>query len=271
MILSAISSFLLCVLCVLRVNLPSASPRMPAMPDAQPFRLAIETSGRESSLCVGLGTAVLHSITLADQPGAPTRGSLLMPAIDSLCKQAGAEPSSLAEVFISIGPGSFTGLRVAVAIARGLAQTLGTRLVAVPSLEVLACNGPADARHIAVALNLKRDTMYCAAYQRAGKALVALCPPALRTLPELLAQMPRPAVLMGDPLPAMPEPCPGVTVLDASYAVGRAQAVYELGCSMALRGQFTDLYALTPLYVRPPEAVELWNQKHGVDFSSQRA
>ena len=243
--------------------LPDYNPRVPD----QPFNLALETSGRVGSFCIGRGDELLESLTLAPQRrGAGSGGSSeLMTALDVLCKKHGVAPSQIGQAYLSIGPGSFTGLRIGVAIVKMLALVQQTKIVAVPSLDVAALNAPADAEHVAVCLNLKKESVYCAVYQRDGNAMKEVVEPALRTIEELLAVAPRPLTLIGDPLPVVSEreSASGVVILSKEQARGRAEAVWQLGRAAARDGRFDDPLALVPLYVRPPEAVTLWDRLHG--------
>ena len=87
----------------------------------------------------------------------------------------------------------------------------------------------------------------------------ALSEPALRTIEEIDKAMPAKFVLLGDPLPEF-ESSDHVTRLPAELAVPRSDVVYTLGREAAQRGAFVSAEALVPMYVRPPEAVEVWEK-----------
>ena len=88
--------------------------------------------------------------------------------------------------------------------------------------------------------------------------------PALTTLPDLLRHASRPIALLGDPLPDLPtDIAEGVHVLPAEQATPRSDVVWRLGRAAAARGAFDEPAKVLPLYVRPPEAVTLWNERHG--------
>jgi tRNA threonylcarbamoyladenosine biosynthesis protein TsaB len=266
----------------------------------RPFNLAIETSGRAGSVTLGRGDELIATAALPPPAPPPRRSVDLMPTIDALCRAHGVGPAQVGEVYVSIGPGSFTGLRIAVATAKVLAPTLGVKLVSVPTLDVVAQNVPTDidADHVAVCLNLKRNSVYAGVFGRepardaavlgatgglpasargasstdhtGGQAAsgtpmwVLVSEPALMSMADLLQTAPRPLALVGDPLPPIPEGlAEGVLVLDRRLAAPRSEAVWRLGRAAARRGDFADPFALVPLYVRPPEAVELWNKRHG--------
>ncbi|MEM1210030.1 MAG: tRNA (adenosine(37)-N6)-threonylcarbamoyltransferase complex dimerization subunit type 1 TsaB [Planctomycetota bacterium] len=230
------------------------------MIDAPPIALAIETSQRQASVAMGRGDELIESREL---PQLKRHNLELMPTVDALMRDQGMGPDDLSEVYVSVGPGSFTGLRVAVATGKLLALALpAIKLVAVPTLDVLAAQTPAELKHVAVCLNTKKDTVYAATYGSAEDAGVRrpLAPPTLTTLPGLLADAPPGTALLGDPLPDVPD---GVAVLDPTLALPRAETVYRLGRRLADAGEYTDPHALMPIYAREPEAVSLWKQRHG--------
>ncbi len=218
--------------------------------------LAIETSARNGSIALGNDHALLAEATLPP----PQRHRVeLMPSIDALCREQQLSPADQDRVCVSVGPGSFTGLRIAVATVKMLAYSLGVRIVAVPTLDVLAANVLHDYSHLAVCLNLKRESVYSGLYESRDERWCALSEPALRTIEEIDKAMPAKFVLLGDPLPEF-ESSDHVTRLPAELAVPRSDVVYTLGREAAQRGAFVSAEALVPMYVRPPEAVEVWEK-----------
>jgi tRNA threonylcarbamoyladenosine biosynthesis protein TsaB len=217
---------------------------------ANSYSLAIETSGRRGSVALGRGGELLDRRDLPD----PSRHNLgLMTTIDAACRVHGVQPADLSEVYVSLGPGSFTGLRVGVTAAKMLALAAGTRLVGVPTMTVLAAQA-ADTGPVAVVLNSKRGTAYVGVF-RGGSAVVE---PALIALDDLWSFSPAPAVVVADRLEVvLPQ---GVAVVPA---VADAATTWRVGRAMAAEGRFTDAATLSPLYIREPEAVTLWNQRHG--------
>lgn len=229
----------------------------PFMAEA-PYNLAIETSSRIGSVSIGHGAAVLESAQL----GEPTRHNTdLMPTIDRLCAAHHVTPRQLGEVYVSIGPGSFTGLRIAVTAVKMFARTLGTRIVAVPSLDIVVENAPAAAAHVAVCLNAKRGQCFTGVYERLDAQWQLRIGPSLLTPAELCAATDRPLAVIGDHLPAFDWPT-GVSILDESLATPHSDVVWRLGRVRAAQQTFVDPIQLTPLYVRLPEAEEKWRDAH---------
>lgn len=219
--------------------------------------LAIELSSPHGSIAIGRGDDLLTCVDVAQS----RRHNLdLMPTIAAAFDQLGLSVADLGETYVSIGPGSFTGLRIAVATAKMLAMTRGVRLIGVPGLDVLVHNAPPDVRHVAPCLNLKRQSMWCAVYRLWGESWQIELEPALRSFDELLAAAPHPVALLGDPLPEAPT-TDGVTMLPAALATPRADVLWRLGRSLAQRQRFDDPAMLWPLYAREPEAVTLWEAR----------
>src|SRR4051794_137410 len=107
--------------------------------------LAIETSGRTGSVAAVEGGVVLAE---RDFPHGLQNAALILPLLDELCRGQGWKPSDVGELYVSAGPGSFTGLRIGVTLAKTLALSTGAKIVAVPTVAVLALNAPADAKHL---------------------------------------------------------------------------------------------------------------------------
>ncbi|MEX0775755.1 MAG: tRNA (adenosine(37)-N6)-threonylcarbamoyltransferase complex dimerization subunit type 1 TsaB [Phycisphaeraceae bacterium] len=225
----------------------------------QAFNLAIETSSRVGSVTLGRGDEWL---AMRAMPPQERHRVDLMPSIAGLCAAYGAAPADLAQLYLSIGPGSFTGLRIGVATVKMLAMVTGAKVVAVPTLGVVAQNvdPPAmAAAHLAVCLNMKRDTVYAGIFAWRKERWQHEGDPGVMSLGELLQRGPRPLALLGDPLPDGDGITDDqVTTLPADLARPHSDAVWRLGRTAAAAGGFTDPLALAPLYAREPEAVELW-------------
>ena len=90
----------------------------------------------------------------------------IIPAIDDLCRQAQVEAKDIQEVYVSAGPGSFTGLRIGITLAKTMAFATDARIVAVPSVRALVENAPDDAQRVIIVLDAKRDQIFTAAFER---------------------------------------------------------------------------------------------------------
>jgi len=97
--------------------------------------LLIYTATANASVCLSKDGNVLGSLETSDQK---SHASFMQPAIESLCKQTGIALSSIDAIAISIGPGSYTGLRVGMATAKGIAYAMGKPLIGINTLQIIA-------------------------------------------------------------------------------------------------------------------------------------
>lgn len=228
-----------------------------------PRALAIETSGRVGSVAiVEDGRVVLED----EFPHGLQHAAEMIPRIDRLCRAVGWMPSDLREIYVSAGPGSFTGLRIGVTLAKTLAFATGAKLVAVPSVRVLAQNAPEDAGELIIVLDAKRDQIFTARLRRAGGEWVEEEPAHLDDLRSMLERAPRPVYLLGDGIPFhqkfIPADDAGIRLTEPERWRSRAAVVAQEGARLATEGAFIDPDRLTPIYIRKPEAEEKWESAH---------
>ncbi|MFI4860092.1 MAG: tRNA (adenosine(37)-N6)-threonylcarbamoyltransferase complex dimerization subunit type 1 TsaB [Phycisphaerales bacterium JB063] len=230
------------------------------MPAKAPISVALETAGRVGYIALGAGD---QCVAQRDIPRTRQRNLELVPTLDALLREHHLGPADIRELYVSLGPGSFTGLRMAIATAQMLALVNPSiQLVGVPTLDVLARQHQGAAEHVAVMLNIKRGTSYCATY-RAGQCILT---PDIRTADDLLAQSPRPLAVVAEVDPGLPSTSRDREAADLHWLDPQATApdpavTWQLGFARARAGQFTDPSALLPLYIREPEAVTLWEQQ----------
>ena len=219
--------------------------------------LALETSGR-----IGSVAAVVDGTAVAEEQFAHglQHAAQIVPIIDRLCRAQGWEPGDVNELYVSAGPGSFTGLRIAVTLAKTMALATGVKLVAVPSVRVLAENAPPDAQHVVIVLDAKRDQIFTARFERVAGQWVEREPARLDALAAMVQRAPRPVHLLGEGLPYhakfIPRDDSSIVIVPPESARARAGAVAQIGYVMARAGEFADPRRLTPIYIRRPEAEE---------------
>ena len=173
--------------------------------------------------------------------------------------------SEIELIALSVGPGSYTGLRVGVAAAKALSFALKVDVIGVCSLDVIAENGPRTADHVAVAVDARRGQVYGAFYTNVGFSFFREEGPLLATPEDFAAMLPRPVFLLGDALDRYREyfVSPGLELMTQATWRPRATHVGLLGEKSYLVGERTDTMTLKPIYLRLPEAEEKWREKHG--------
>lgn len=181
-------------------------------------------------------------------------GESLLPMVDALFHRMGWDPADVVRWGVGIGPGSFTGVRVSVATAKGIAMATGAELVGVTSLDAVAYG--LDGALVVALIPAGKGELFVQA--RRGAALV-LGPSHLRTEEigaRIAALEPRGTVLIAGEAAAGVDWSavrPGVSlVLTAPHDMPRASAVGRIALG---RGP-VDTSALEPAYVRPPEITE---------------
>ncbi|MHC4153642.1 MAG: tRNA (adenosine(37)-N6)-threonylcarbamoyltransferase complex dimerization subunit type 1 TsaB [Planctomycetota bacterium] len=241
-----------------------------------PLILAVETSGRIGSVALAVGEKLLGQREFS---GAMRHSSEIFPAICALLEDLHRKPPDIEHVYVSVGPGSFTGLRIAVALAKTMHLANKTKIVAVDTMDVIASNASdylrqkdADIHRIATILDAKRSQFFVAAYElRSSKnnntRYERILPDCLMTAPQFLEEFAgntEPIWLLGEGLLYHKDAfkCEGVDFLPEDYWSPHASKVHQLGRQMSLKGEFTDPLTLQPLYLRRPEAEEKWKQRN---------
>jgi len=218
--------------------------------------LAIETA---TSVC---GVALLTDDTLQTEQSLEARNihaERLLGMIEGTLGTAGLTVRDLDAVAISIGPGSFTGLRIGLSVAKGLVFGLEIELAAVPTLEALAWRltepeAGDTSPYVLAALDARRDEVYCQLFRRSDTALVALGLPQDRhaaTVHELLED--KQVTVTGDGADKVLSHCaPGARLSTAriGFRSCSAATVGLLGGRLLRAGQGADPATLEPWYIK---------------------
>jgi len=229
----------------------------------KPFALAVETSGRTGSAAIGTGQKIMKHHTLSGQL---RHGAELFTACRDLLDNAGAKPSDIDHIYISAGPGSFTGIRIAVTLAKILNFANGTKIVSISTMDVLSANAAAyisttanQITRLATILDAKRGQFYVAVFDRRGDQWLKTVQDCLMTPAEFLQNVPGPdpVWLTGEGLVYYKDrfAAPHVLFLDEQYWFPTAAAVYKLAAEQAKAGNFSDPLTLAPSYIRGADAI----------------
>ncbi|MEX2284520.1 MAG: tRNA (adenosine(37)-N6)-threonylcarbamoyltransferase complex dimerization subunit type 1 TsaB [Gemmatimonadota bacterium] len=211
--------------------------------------LGIETSTLVGSIAVGVADDVLAEVVL----GTGTRHSeQLLPAIEYALGIADGQCHQIHRVVIGSGPGSFTGLRIAAATAKGLAATLEIEVFGYSGLLALAAGSGIRDRPVCALFDARRAEVYAACYDLDGTIDVVMKPrvaPIESVLSELAAANP---VYIGEGArkhEAMIQQR-GYAVLPAHVGIPRASALLWLAHTHTEYGRIADLHHWEPDYLR---------------------
>lgn len=197
-----------------------------------------------------------------------THSETLLSHIDQILSMAGRRKSALDAVAVSIGPGSFTGLRIGLSTAKALCYGLSIPLVTVSTMEALAAHFPVEGARVGVLLDAQKNHAYAALYTHGDGAMRALIEPRVAVYRDFIAALAvyAPVVLVGD-IPQKRRAqivCPaGVTIAPPELIMPRAATVARLGLEKLRRGEIADMMAAEPVYIRRSEAEVLWEKRHG--------
>ncbi|MFZ5818158.1 MAG: tRNA (adenosine(37)-N6)-threonylcarbamoyltransferase complex dimerization subunit type 1 TsaB [Bacillota bacterium] len=236
--------------------------------------LALDTATSACTVAVVDGEAVLAELSLQVPRAHSTR---LMPLIEQAIRESGMPKTELDAIAVGVGPGSFTGLRIGLATAKGLAFALGTRCVPVSTLAATAYGTGAQLGLVVPLFDAKRDQVFTAVYaagDRDPSTWVELMPPSHRPIEELAREVRElraglqhswqfvtlcgdAAYLHADRL-GLGE---AVRVAPAASLLPRASAVAAVGIHLLKRGGGVDPEALAPVYLRKSEAETLWESR----------
>jgi len=218
--------------------------------------LAIETSSALGGVAVGIGDRLLAEVTLGVQV---KHSESLLPAVEFVLERARLVPADLEGVVVGAGPGSFTGVRIAAATAKGLVHALGVPLFAYSSLAGLAAlSGPIlPGRAVCALLDARRTDVFAACYRfpATGGFEVLLRPMALQ-VEALLAEVSGLSPLfVGDgALRHASLLSAHGQVGSAHSAVPRASGLLWLARTDAAAGRVARSADWVPDYSRPPGA-----------------
>lgn len=232
--------------------------------------LAVETSGRTGSVAIGTGEKAQSEVVFS---GAMRHSVELFPSIQQLLTDNGFTAKDIAEVYISVGPGSFTGLRIGVSFAKMLSLATGAKIVAVSSMDAIAPNADnlirdkgIELKRIATVIDAKRRQFYMANYKYTPdgwEKTLADCMIKAEDFVEKYANPGDPIWVMGEGLVYYKDKfdIDGVEVADSEYWAASAKNTYLAGRKMAEAGEFTSAEELIPSYIRRPEAVVNWEKR----------
>ncbi len=193
----------------------------------------------------------------------------LLPVIDRLFLDGGIGLADLDAIAVSIGPGSFTGLRVGLGTAKGLAMGSGKPLVGVPTLEAMAAQFPYACLFVAPMLVARRNEVYWALFDLRDGRPVRLRADAAASPEQILeevGEVDQPILFVGEGAERHTELLQAGRPQKAFFPPKRfrfpsAAGVAELGLERLKRGETLFPEEATPIYVRASSAELNWREK----------
>jgi len=244
-------------------------------------------SGRDTWLAIDTATGLASVATIHPKDkngifgavdivdGARLQPAALLPKIDDVLKRSQRRCENIAGIVIGDGPGSFTGLRVGWATAKGLAHESDVPVIAIPSMMGLAaaCSEQGGSVPIAVCYDALRGAVYGAIYRFEEDRVDTLFPPQVVTMEEFAKRAPlRPDIVVGDGALRYAVDVNawiGRNPVDMQHEYEHAELDHTARWLLILRERvgagrlLDDLATAEPTYGRPAEAQAKWEARHG--------
>ncbi len=221
--------------------------------------LAIESSGLVASAAIVQDDILVAEYTTDHKK---THSITLMPMIDEIMRMTETEVSELDAIAVSAGPGSFTGLRIGSATAKGIGLVTGVPLINVPTLEGLAYNLWGCEKVICPIMDARRGQVYCGVYRFEAGELKTIreqdaCD--MRDLLQDINAMGSPVVFLGDGVPVFSDIIKDECSVAFEFAPAhlnrqRASSVAALGRIYFDRGLTVTASEHAPIYMRKSQA-----------------
>ncbi|MGN0162583.1 MAG: tRNA (adenosine(37)-N6)-threonylcarbamoyltransferase complex dimerization subunit type 1 TsaB, partial [Candidatus Ornithomonoglobus sp.] len=206
--------------------------------------LAIDTSSFPASVAVTDGEYILGEYVIRNQR---KHSQNIMPMVDSVLAGLGMDISEIDVFAVTVGPGSFTGLRIGISTIRAFAQAMKKPVVGISTLEALAYNFAGTSKTVIPMLDARRDEVFTAAYDN-GKAVVEPCVMTVTEIAELFAD--GSAIYTGDGAIKHREE---ILAADKSAVIAapnlsevRASAAAALACIKAQNGEAVNYNEIRP-------------------------
>lgn len=231
--------------------------------------LGIDTSGLVASVAIVEENQLLSEFTINYKK---THSQTLMPMMNDMFQACGIQTSDMDAIAVASGPGSFTGLRIGAATAKGMAQGLKKPLIGIPTLDGLA-NNVYHASHFLICpiMDARRNQVYTASYKRQNGQLKRLTDYRAIPIEQLLQEVQQqedPILFLGDGVDVYQEiikktlPTNSYQWVHTSNNRQRAATIASLGMQLVKEGKTQNYMEFVPFYLRPSQAEREYAKKH---------
>ncbi len=222
--------------------------------------LALETATKAGSIAVMDDDSFIGEVKLDVSVAHAER---VMDSIAWLLKSSSISINEIDAFAVSIGPGSFTGLRIGLSTIKGLAFSTKKPVVPVPTLDAFAARFPYCSYYICPMLDARKNEVYAALYRWEDNAFKKVLPETAAAPAEFIKKVDGPALFMGDGAETYKELITGDLGSAAHYPAlslmsPAASSVAEEALKKLKEGVEVDPIGLAPFYIRKSEAELKW-------------
>lgn len=212
--------------------------------------LALDTSTRMVGIALYDGTQVLCETLWTSQNYHTVE---LAPAVADMLAKCDVLAEQLSSVAVALGPGSFTGLRIGLSLAKGLVYVHHIPIIGVPSLDILAAAQPPRDEPMAAMLRAGRGRLAVGTYKWEKKNWKSLAPPEVMTAAELSQQIQSPTLicgeLTGDEQRLLRRKRKNVILASPAHSIRRPSFLAEIAWRRLQNGSVDDPASLAPIYL----------------------
>jgi tRNA threonylcarbamoyladenosine biosynthesis protein TsaB len=228
--------------------------------------LGIDTSSIVASMAVLSEEKLVAEYTVNNKK---THSEKMMGVLDKVLEDSGFGLGDIDAIAVTKGPGSFTGIRIGMASAQGMAHALGIPIIGVNTLDGLAYNLLESESLLCPVVDAQRGDVYTSLYRFEGDELVRLWRYEIidaEALREKLTSLGKKVKILGDGVPVLNKVLGDPGKISPAHPVTmmpRASSVAALGLKQYIQGKVDDCFSVEPFYIRKSNAEEKWEERHG--------
>ncbi len=227
--------------------------------------LGIESAGITASCAISEDKTLLCEYT---QNHKKTHSEKLMPLIVKAMEDREIKLKDIEVIAVSRGPGSYTGLRIGAAIAKGLAQAADIPIIAVPTMQALAANVFDSNRYIVPILDAKAGRVYSGIYKWENDNLITVkeqFPTDIHELADIIKSLDKECVLNGDGSvnyrEVLENSANNIAFAPEKYNILSASSVNYIGFQLIKENKLISCYEFSPEYLRASQAERMSDVK----------
>lgn len=228
-----------------------------------PRVLIFETSGRAGFVALAVGQEML-GVRQLDETRRHARD--LAPSVLELLAKHKWQPRDIDVIFVSRGPGSYTGLRVGLMSAKSFAYATRCALLTLETFTVIASQAPAEVDILDVVADAQQNKLYVQRFARNTSAsnLLPQSPLTILTTEEWLTHLDETVWVSGPGVSSLKDPAlHRIQIVPTELLHPLPESLLRVGLDRFRQGEREDCFAVEPLYLRPSSAEEKWQLRNG--------